>query len=106
MNDAGYSVAGVDNQGAGRSGGLFGYVDRFDDFVSDLLQLVAFVRSPKAPEGFGPDLPLFGLGCSLGGCIALQASMRQPALFQGLVLLAPMLSLERVKRAGANRVLV
>jgi hypothetical protein len=30
----------------------------------------------------------------------------QPLLFQGLVLLAPMLSLERVKNAGANRLLV
>ncbi len=30
----------------------------------------------------------------------------QPSLFQGIVLLAPMLSLERVKNAGANKVLV
>lgn len=106
MNDAGYSVAGIDNQGMGRSGGLFGYVERFDDFVDDVLQLCAIARGPKAPEGFGGGLPLFGMGCSLGGGIALQASMRQPSLFHGLVLLAPMLSLEGVKRAGANRVLV
>ena len=106
MNAAGYSVAGVDNQGTGRSGGLFGYVERFDHFVDDLLQLAALLRAPGAPAGFGAALPTFALGCSLGGCVALTAALREPALFRGLVLLAPMLSLERVKRAGKNRVLV
>lgn len=111
LNEAGYSVAGVDNQGAGRSGGLFGYVGSFDDYVSDLLQLAALLRGPGprgggAPRGFGRALPTFALGCSLGGCIALRASMREPGWFRGLVLLAPMLSLERVKRAGSNWLLV
>ncbi|KAI8465248.1 MAG: Alpha/Beta hydrolase protein [Monoraphidium minutum] len=105
MNEAGYSVAGMDNQGTGRSGGLFGYVASFDHFVDDLLQLCKTLQASGAPAGFGPGLPVFALGCSLGGCIALHASIRQPSLFRGLVLLAPMLSLERVKRQGANRVL-
>lgn len=106
MNAAGYSVAGIDNQGTGRSGGLFGYVNQFNDLVSDLLQFADHLGSASAPAGFGRGLPLFAVAGSLGGCIALQASMREPSLFAGLVLLAPMLSLERVKRAGANRVLV
>lgn len=106
MNDAGYSVAGIDNRGTGRSGGLFGYVEDFRHFVADLLQLCKTLQASGAPPGFGPGLPLFGMGCSLGGCIVLQAAMRQPNLFRGLVLLAPMLSLERVKRRGANWALV
>lgn len=68
---------GIDNQGTGRSGGLFGYVEDFRHFVDDLLQLCKTLQASGAPQGFGPGLPLFGLGASLGGCIALQASMRQ-----------------------------
>jgi len=106
MNDAGYSVAGVDNQGSGRSDGLFGLVPNFEHVVDDLLQLVRWLRSPGGPEGFGGPLPLFGVGCSMGGCIALSAALKEPSVFDGLVLLAPCLSLERVKRAGANPILV
>jgi hypothetical protein len=97
---------GIDNQGAGRSQGRFGLIKSFDRVVDDLLQLTDLLRGPAAPQGFGAHLPAFGVGCSLGGCIALLASMRRPGLFKGLVLLAPMLSLERIKKAGINRILV
>lgn len=46
--------------------------------------------------------PLYLCGASLGGCIALRATLHRPELFQGLVLLAPMLSLEKVAQAGIN----
>jgi alpha-beta hydrolase superfamily lysophospholipase len=45
--------------------------------VDDLLTLASQITGPSAPPGFGEGLPLFGLGCSLGGCIVLQASMRR-----------------------------
>lgn len=47
-------------------------------------------------------LPQFVAGCSVGGCVAVLAAHRDQELFQGAVLLAPMLSLERVARAGLN----
>ncbi|KIZ06608.1 hypothetical protein MNEG_1342 [Monoraphidium neglectum] len=106
MNDAGYSVAGIDNQGAGRSGGLFGYIDSFSHLVDDIIHLCKILQASGAPDGFGASLPLFGVGVSMGGGIVLQAAMRKKALFQGLVLLAPMLSLERAKRAPGNRILL
>ena len=42
------------------------------------------------------------MGCSLGGCIAVHAAHQRPGLFRGAALLAPMLSLERASRHGAN----
>ncbi|GBF91155.1 hypothetical protein Rsub_04824 [Raphidocelis subcapitata] len=106
MNEAGYSVAGIDHRGAGRSEGAFGLVDRFEGLVDDFCSFARTLRAPGAPRGFGRGLPAFAVACSLGGGVALAASLREPSLFDGLVLLAPMLSLESAKRAGANPVLV
>lgn len=47
-------------------------------------------------------LPVFAMGTSLGGCIASHAALREPDLFAGLILIAPMLSLEKVARSGLN----
>lgn len=42
------------------------------------------------------------LGISLGGCIAANCIHQRGDLFQGAVLLAPMLSLEKVSKKGLN----
>lgn len=100
MNAQGISVAAIDNQGCGRSEGLHGlrfYVESFDHYVNDVLQL-----SQALPQNFSNNLPVFMSGISLGGCIAFSAARRQPELFAGVVLLAPMLSLKRVARQGLN----
>ncbi len=47
-------------------------------------------------------MPLFICGCSLGGCIVVNAIHQQPELFRGTILLAPMLSLEKASRHGLN----
>ena len=105
LNDAGYSVCGVDNQGCGRSSGLFGYVERFEDYVDDMLAFVALARVTDL-AGFGGALPTFGLGCSLGGSVVLRAALKRPAAFDGLLLLAPMVSLERLQGSGCNAFLM
>lgn len=46
--------------------------------------------------------PLFLAGCSLGGCIVVNAMHQRPGLFRGAVLLAPMLSLEKASLHGLN----
>lgn len=56
-------------------------------------------------EGFAVGkggAPLFLCGASLGGCIAAHAARSQPCLYKGVILLCPMLSLERVAKAGWN----
>lgn len=37
LNKAGYSCAGIDNRGCGRSNGLFGYVNDHRDWVQDVV---------------------------------------------------------------------
>eukprot|EP00887_Chlorella_sp_A99_P006074 scaffold22.g6074.t1 len=106
FNAAGISVASLDNQGCGRSEGLRFYVERFDDLVADLIQLASLLRPEEegrgAPGGLAPAPPLFVGGISLGGCIAYHATRARRELFRGCLLLAPMLSLERVSRQGLN----
>jgi hypothetical protein len=41
LNKAGYSCAGIDNRGCGRSGGLFGYVNDHTDWVNDLVSCLS-----------------------------------------------------------------
>lgn len=60
-------------------------------------------RSLAACEVAGfAHVPLFICGCSLGGCIVVNAIHQQPELFRGTILLAPMLSLEKASRHGLN----
>lgn len=98
LNKFGVAAAGIDLQGCGHSEGLRCYVDRYQDYVDEVL---AFAESlDGGPEGLG-DLPKFLIGTSLGGCISADLC-RQTDLFKGAVLIAPMLSLERVSKSGLN----
>ncbi|KDD74778.1 hypothetical protein H632_c1079p0 [Helicosporidium sp. ATCC 50920] len=106
LNEAGISVCGLDNQGCGRSEGarnLRFFIERFDDLVDDVLQLRALLSSAAdCPcPGFA-NLPVFASGISMGGCVALRCALASPELFRGLMLLAPMLSLDNVSRRGLN----
>ena len=53
-------------------------------------------------DGAFGGLPLFGCGISLGGCVLTSAAHQQPAAFAGAVLLAPMLSLEKVRSSAPH----
>ena len=48
------------------------------------------------------ELPMLLCGASLGGCIAVNAIHQNGELFKGAVLVAPMLSLEKVSKTGLN----
>ena len=66
-------------------------------------QLTSLSRSlPTCPVPGFSGLPVFVAGCSLGGCIAVNAIHREGALFKGAALFAPMLSLERASQHGLN----
>ena len=132
LNAAGYSVCGIDNRGMGLSegarGGLRCFTESFDDYVADVAALAsaAVSSSPSSsppgfsvpvPQGFGPGLPLFLLGVSLGGCISLHVSEELEKTksdenenlrkhFKGCVLLAPMLAIDALASRGINRLLV
>jgi acylglycerol lipase len=109
MNNEGLNVCGIDLQGCGLSEspmGLRFYVESFDDYVDDVIQLALEVHGQPSPSSRVPEAflgcPIFVGGVSMGGCISFYAAQRRPDVFRGMVLLAPMLSLERVSRKGLN----
>src|SRR5688572_28185275 len=80
----GFAVYGFDLRGYGRSGGRRAYVDRWEDFREDLRRFVDIVaRDGRAP--------LFVLGVSLGGLIAVNYTLHHSAGIRGLIADAPAL---------------
>ncbi|MFP5073117.1 lysophospholipase [Pseudonocardia nantongensis] len=81
----GWAIYGLDHRGHGRSGGTRVHVRRYDDLLQDF---ETFRRDVAARH---PGLPLFLLGHSLGGQIALAYALRHQDRLSGLALSAPAL---------------
>jgi lysophospholipase len=81
------AVHALDHRGHGLSGGARGHVRRFTHFVDDF---EAFRRAVTAE--LAPETPVFVLGQSLGGLIALRWLQAHPAApVRGAVLASPLL---------------
>lgn len=83
LTKLGFEVIRFDLRGSGRSGGPRQWVEKFDDYVSDAVQVLNWIQSSLSP------LPLFVLGHSLGGAIALYFASSYGKIFSGLILSAP-----------------
>ncbi|HLM67634.1 MAG TPA: lysophospholipase, partial [Longimicrobium sp.] len=89
LAERGMTVHAVDHRGHGRSGGPRGHVDRFGDYVRDLETWRRAVTAEVPPA-----TPVFLLGHSLGGLIAIRHLQAHPeAGFRGAVLSAPLLGI-------------
>ena len=86
----GWAVYGLDHRGHGRSGGTRVHVRRYDDLLQDF---ETFRREIVARH---PGLPVFLLGHSLGGQIALAYALRHQNRLAGLALSAPALASDAV----------
>jgi alpha-beta hydrolase superfamily lysophospholipase len=82
----GYAVYALDHRGHGRSGGPRANVERFSYLVTDLNTFIGRAQREH------PDAPLFLLGHSMGGLVALACATRDASLLTGLVLSAPALA--------------
>ncbi|WP_308252176.1 alpha/beta hydrolase [Pseudonocardia sp. KRD291] len=89
----GWAVYGLDHRGHGRSGGTRVHARRYDDLVADLETFRALVAARH------PGLPVFLLGHSLGGQIALAHALAHQRELSGLVLSAPALASDVVPSA-------
>ena len=89
----GWAVYGLDHRGHGRSGGARVHVRRYDDLLQDF---ETFRREIVARH---PGLPVFLLGHSLGGQIALAYALRHQDRLAGLALSAPALASDAVPAA-------
>lgn len=79
----GWEVTRFDLRGSGRSGGRRQYIEKFSDYVDDATRVYNWmVKEPQT-------LPVFVLGHSLGGAIALHFAAQFHRELAGLVLSAP-----------------
>jgi acylglycerol lipase len=81
-----FAVYALDHRGHGRSGGARANIDRFAHLVSDFCAFAG--RAAKQH----PGAPVYVLGHSMGGAIALAAALRLQSTLRGLVLSAPALA--------------
>jgi acylglycerol lipase len=80
LNEADFAAYALDLRGHGRSGGRPGYLGRMGHLVYDVERLVELARVRH------PNVPLFMLGHSLGGLVALEYLTRDTLPVDGLVL--------------------
>jgi alpha-beta hydrolase superfamily lysophospholipase len=83
LNRHGFEAVRFDFRGCGESGGEKQWIDGFRDYVDDVLSVHRWILSEL------PSRPLYFLGHSLGGGIALHAAPELGRALAGLVLSAP-----------------
>lgn len=82
LTGMGFAVYGFDLRGYGQSGGRRAFVNEWRDFREDLRLFVEMV------ERDGESVPLFLLGVSLGGLIAVNYAVHHPAGIRGVITIA------------------
>jgi alpha-beta hydrolase superfamily lysophospholipase len=89
----GYAIHTADHRGHGRSDGPRALIEDMDDVVADIDALVD--RAVTAE----PDVPVFMLGHSMGGLIALRYALAHQERLAGLILSAALAQLDEVPKA-------
>ncbi len=87
LNARGYAAHALDHRGHGKSG-KGAYVDRIRHAVEDLDRLVRLAAERH------PGKPVFLLGHSFGGCLAIEYAFAHQDRLAGLLLSAPLAALE------------
>jgi acylglycerol lipase len=95
LAEAGFAVHALDYRGHGRSEGPRVHVDAIGDYVADVRAALDEVRRRE------PGRPLFVLGHSQGGLIALDLALSGPAGLHGLVIVSPFLAVHPASRPSA-----
>ena len=85
---AGYAAYALDHRGHGRSEGPRALIDRLDNAVADLDRLVSDALAQH------PALPVFVLGHSMGGTIAICYALGHQNRLTGMILTGPLASIE------------
>ncbi|MEW6724676.1 MAG: alpha/beta fold hydrolase [Bacillota bacterium] len=101
LAENGYFVYALDLRGQGRSQGLPGHVDRFDHYLDDIGAVLELARQRSTA-------PLFLLGHSVGGLLALTFGLRYPSGLAGVIASGPCLALSLAVpplKAAAGRLL-
>jgi acylglycerol lipase len=99
LNQHGVEVYGPDRRGSGRSGGPRCHLDRYEQALDDVEQVVRLVATEH------PEAPVFLAASSWAAKLAVVYTARRPASLSGLLLLGPGLTAE-VKLSPAQQVQV
>jgi alpha-beta hydrolase superfamily lysophospholipase len=75
----GISTFVFDQRGHGDDPGTRTHVERFDDYVADLIEVIEAVRRQH------PDLPLYLWGHSMGSIVVMLAALRSEVPFAGVI---------------------
>ena len=89
----GYAVHAADHRGHGRSDGPRALIEDMDDVVADVDTLVDRAAAAE------PGVPVFMLGHSMGGLIALRYALAHQERLAGLILSGTLAQLDAVPRA-------
>ena len=85
LGERGLIVFGHDHVGHGSSHGKRVYIESVDHYVDDVVHHCLIMKEKHH------DLPLFIVGHSMGGMIAIRTVLRYPHLFKGMVLNGPLI---------------
>jgi alpha-beta hydrolase superfamily lysophospholipase len=91
-NQRGIGVLAHDLRGHGLSEGPRGYVEKFDDYIDDILELLAEAARIDAWKALCPPI-LFGH--SFGGLVSIHVALRAPNQLAALALSSPYLGLAK-----------
>lgn len=86
LAEAGFAVHGIDYEGHGKSYGLQGYIESFDDVVNDCSEYFKNICERKENK----MRKRFLLGESMGGAVVLKLHRKMPNFWNGAILVAPM----------------
>ena len=89
---------GHDHVGHGASQGKRAYIEDVDHYVDDVIEHCSLQKVAKrmkkntysSLKEKHPNLPLFLIGHSMGGMIAIRVVVRYPKMFQGMILNGPL----------------
>ena len=84
--DFGFAVTAYDQRGHGKSDGSRGDIDKAGTWISDLNTIIA-----ETKRSFAPKIPVFVLGHSLGGLIAINYAAQYGDEIAGTIASAPAL---------------
>jgi acylglycerol lipase len=79
----GFAVYGMDHPGHGKSDGTRKYVDRFEDFIDNVISYFCRI------QGWQGDKPIFLVGHSMGGLIGAVYLLDHQAGLKGAILSGP-----------------
>ena len=83
--ERGYEVFALDLRGHGRSAGARGFIRKWEEYREDVNTLMEFARLTL------PSAPVFLIGHSMGGLIAIEYALHYPERLAGLVAMGPAL---------------